>query len=120
MISVLSNCKREVISELVKRLSSANKDFELCLNAHLILLELADNDNCFGLLIQRECAESLINASCDIMNPNQGYAINVLQTILREFPFYANNLKDIAEDFQVTMGNHFLDITYSCLMVVRS
>lgn len=88
-----------MISELIRRLSSTNGDFELCLNAHMILLELADNENCFGLLIQRDIAEALINASCDIMNPNQSYALNVLQTVIKEFPFYAPKLKTLAEDF---------------------
>jgi hypothetical protein len=70
MIKVLNKCKQDVISELVRRLSSLNLDMEQCLNAHLILLELADNEDCFGQLIEKEVAEALINAACDIQNPN--------------------------------------------------
>jgi hypothetical protein len=70
MITVLNKCKQDVIVELIRRLSSWNLDVEESMNAHLILLELADNENCFGQLIEKDVAEALINAACDIKNPN--------------------------------------------------
>jgi hypothetical protein len=69
-------------------LTYKNKDFEECLNAHTILLELADHDQTFGLLVCKENFTQLIRASCDVRNPNVAYALNILVTIIKEFPNY--------------------------------
>lgn len=59
------------------------------MNAHSILLELADNDSTFGKLVEKENLTNLIKAACDIGNTlNQAYALNIIITIIREFPDY--------------------------------
>jgi len=62
------------------------------LNAHSILLELADHEATFGKLVQRENLVALIRASCDFKNKHQHYALNVLITIIREFPNYDRHI----------------------------
>jgi len=52
MVEVLAEKRQEVIAALIERLSGKNKDFENCLNAHSILLELSDNDQLFGKLVE--------------------------------------------------------------------
>jgi hypothetical protein len=69
-------------------MSSKSDDVEKCLNAHGILLELADHEATFGKLVQKDNLTALIRASCDTKNKHQQYALNVLITIIREFPNY--------------------------------
>lgn len=38
------------------------------MNAHSILLELADNEQTFGKLVEKENLTNLIKAACDIGN----------------------------------------------------
>jgi hypothetical protein len=44
MYEILNQKKQEVIHTLIERLSNSNKDLEQTLNAHTILLEIADNE----------------------------------------------------------------------------
>lgn len=91
------------------------------MNAHSILLELADNEQTFGKLVERENLTNLIKAACDINNTvNQAYALNIIITIIREFPDYEKQIgSQLSQEFTQTIGNHFLDITYSCLLTIR-
>ncbi len=50
------------------RLSISNTDLEQTLNAHSILLELADNEQTYGKLVEKENLTLLIKAACDINN----------------------------------------------------
>jgi hypothetical protein len=106
---------------LIDRISSRNRDYELCLNANLILLELSDNEHTFGKLAAKQNLEALIIAACDMNNRNQHFALNVLNTLIREFPDYDRSIgQTLALEFQSTIGNHFLDITYCCLLIIRA
>lgn len=90
------------------------------MNAHSILLELADNEQTFGKLVEKENLTNLIKAACDINNTvGQAYALNIIITIIREFPDYEKQIGHLAQEFTQTIGNHFLDITYSCLLTIR-
>ena len=63
----------------------------------------------------------MIKASCDIKNTNQAYALNILTSIIREFPDYERQIGvTLSNEFQQTVGSHFLDLTYSSLMVIRA
>jgi hypothetical protein len=87
MYLILQEKKQEVIQYLISRLSSKNTDIEQTLNAHTILLELTDNDATYGKLVEKENLIPLIKAACDINNTlNQGYALNILINIIKEFP----------------------------------
>jgi hypothetical protein len=68
MADVLNAKKQEVISTLIDNLSSRNKDFEACLNAQLVLLELVDSDQLFPKLIEVANVKRLLAAACDIRN----------------------------------------------------
>ena len=86
MHEVLQTKKQEIVTKLIAKLSARNLDLEQCLNAHSILLELADHDTTFGKLVQKENLLALIRASCDFKNVFQHYALNVLITVIKEFP----------------------------------
>jgi hypothetical protein len=68
MYKVLADKKQHVIEYLIHKLSAANKDFEQCLNAHTILVELTDNENTYGKLVEKGNLILLIKAACDINN----------------------------------------------------
>ena len=123
MSEVLSQKRQEVVVSLIDSLSSKNKDnYEACLNAHLILTELTtENEMTFLKLIQKNNIIRLMEASCDIMNPNQGYALSVLASVIKEYPEYDRDISPAqATEFQQTVGLYFHDLTYSCLLVIRS
>lgn len=89
MYEVLNQKKQEVVDFLISKLSYHNKDLEQTMNAHSVLLELADNEQTFGKLVEKENLTNLIKAACDINNTvNQAYALNIIITIIREFPDY--------------------------------
>lgn len=88
MHEVLQSKKQEIVTRLIAKLSSRNLDLEQCLNAHGILMELADHETTFGKLVQKENLLALIRASCDFKNVFQHYALNVLITVIKEFPNY--------------------------------
>jgi len=94
MSEVLSQKRQEVVVSLIDSLSSKNKDnYEACLNAHLILTELTtENEMTFLKLIQKNNIIRLMEASCDIMNPNQGYALSVLASVIKEYPEYDRDI----------------------------
>ncbi len=92
MHEVLQDKKQQIIAKLIARLSSRNTDLEECLNAHGILLELADHDSTFGKLVQKENLLALVRASCDFKNTFQHYALNVLITVIKEFPNYDRHI----------------------------
>jgi hypothetical protein len=54
MVEVLNTKRQDVIAALIDFLGPKNKDFELCLNANLIIQELADssNEHLFGRMIE--------------------------------------------------------------------
>ena len=68
MYEVLKEKKQEVVAFLINRLTHYNKDLEQTLNAHSILLELADNEQTFGKLVEKENLTNIIKAACDISN----------------------------------------------------
>ena len=53
MYEVLKAKKQEVVNYLIRQLTSSNKDLEQSLNAHSILLEMADNDQTYGKLVEK-------------------------------------------------------------------
>jgi hypothetical protein len=71
MNDVLNQKRQEVVQALIDNLSSKNhNDFEACLNAHTILIEMTEQAITFSKLIQRDNVIRLMEASCDIMNIN--------------------------------------------------
>jgi hypothetical protein len=121
MYDVLCERKQEVITFLLSKLSSKNTDLEETMNAHSVLLELADNEQTYGKLVEKENLTQLIKNACDLDNRvSQAYALNVMIFIIREFPDYEKQIGHLAAEFTQTIGNHFLDITYSCLLTIRN
>lgn len=122
MNETLNQKRQEVYKNLIESLSDKNQnDFEACLNAHLVLTEVCDNETSFTKLIIKENIVKLIEAACDICNVNQSYALAVLTYIIKEYPEnekYISNAQ--AQEFQQTVGQYFNDLTYSCIMVIRA
>jgi hypothetical protein len=42
--------------------------------------------------VQKDNLVALIAASCDLKNPNQGYAISILISIIKEYPDYERQI----------------------------
>jgi hypothetical protein len=68
MYQVLEAKKQEVVEYLISKLSSKNTNFEECLNAHTILIELTENETTYSKLVEKESLTQLIKAACDINN----------------------------------------------------
>jgi hypothetical protein len=68
MTDILNQKRQEVVETLMDRLGPANKSFENCLNAHMVLAELSDNDQLFGKLAEN--VQRLITHACNIGNVN--------------------------------------------------
>ena len=68
MHDILNEKKQEVVDFLINKLSYKNKNLEQTMNAHSVLLELADNEQTYGKLVERENLTNLIKAACDINN----------------------------------------------------
>lgn len=92
------------------------------MNAHMILVELTENETTFGKLIQRENVVKLMEAACDLQNTqNQSYALAVLTHIIKEYPDYERSIDKVhAAEFQQTIGLHFHDLTYTCLLTIST
>jgi small nuclear ribonucleoprotein (snRNP)-like protein len=100
MYQVLQKKKQEVVEFLIQRLTIHNKDIEQCLNAHAVMVELTDNENTYGKLVEKENLTSLIKAACDINNKdNQAYALNIIINIIKEFPDYDKRIGPLAGEF---------------------
>ena len=120
MHAVLSQKKQEVVALLIQSLTAQNKDVEKCLNAHYVLAELSDNENTYGKLVEKDNLTMIIRAACDINNEhNSIYALNIIIRVIKEFPDYEKKIGSLANEFTQTIGNHFLDLTYSCLIFIR-
>lgn len=105
---------------MIDRLGAKNKDFENCLNAQSVLTELIDNKKIYKRIIASENLQKLINHACDMNNINQAYALNVLASILKEFTNFENKKdSEVFEEFKILISKSFLDVTYSCLMLLR-
>lgn len=92
-LTEIHNQKRqEVIHELILKLSIKNRDFEQCMNAHTVLQELTENNQTYARLIEKQNIAHLIECTCDLKNPNQGYAANIVCSIIKEFSDYERNL----------------------------
>ena len=101
------------------RLGPGNKNFESCLNAHMVLTELSDNDQLFGKLAEN--VQRLITHACNIRNVNQSYALSALTAIFQEYPNYESHIGPVAaQQFQQTVLKAFFDTTYTCLLMLRS
>jgi small nuclear ribonucleoprotein (snRNP)-like protein len=100
MYQVLQKKKQEVVEFLIQRLTIHNKDIEQCLNAHAVMVELTDNENTYGKLVEKENLTSLIKAACDLNNKdNQAYALNIIINIIKEFPDYDKRIGPLAGEF---------------------
>lgn len=72
MVQTIKEKRQEVIGTLIEQgLSGRNRgDLEACLNAHLILSELTDQEITYSSLILKENITRLIEAACDLLNEN--------------------------------------------------
>lgn len=70
------------------------------MNAHTILLEMADNEQTYGKLVEKDNLTQLIKYACDLDNRvGQAYALNVMINIIREFPDYEKQIGHLAAEF---------------------
>lgn len=85
-----------------------------------MLSELADSKKVYKRIIDSKNVQALINHACDMNNKNQAYALSVLTNILKQLGDY-DHKKDVQEfiDFKMLMSKSFLDVTYSCLLLLR-
>jgi|LauGreDrversion4_2_1035121.scaffolds.fasta_scaffold179408_2 hypothetical protein len=88
MRQILNERRQEVISTLIDRLGPKGFDFESVLNAQTVLTELGDSKKIYKRIISTKNIQTLINHACNMNNPNQSYALNVLATILKQLGDY--------------------------------
>jgi len=62
MMLKLAEKRKEVVAALASLLTSANSDVEQCLNSNYILIELADNEVSFPLVVEPSVLEVLLEA----------------------------------------------------------
>lgn len=100
MYSILQARKQEVVELLLSKISAKNTDLEQTMNAHTILLEMADNEQTYGKLVEKDNLTQLIKYACDLDNRvGQSYALNVMINIIREFPDYEKQIGHLAAEF---------------------
>lgn len=89
MAEVLGLKRQEVVATLIERLgcpADKKEDLENCLNANMVLSELAESEQLYPKLVEAQNLQRLAQHACDTSNPHQPYALNVLATILKEYP----------------------------------
>ena len=118
---IFNHCRQEVITTLIDHLGPKNADLENTLNAQLVLTELVENKKIYKRITEGQNITKLINFACEMRNVNQAYALNVLTLILKEFTTF--DLSKDSEEFneiRLSMQKSFLDVTYSCLLILRA
>lgn len=88
MRQILNERRQEVIFSLIESLGPKGTDFENVLNAQTVLCELSDTKKIYKRIISTKNIQTLINHACNMNNPNQAYALNVLATILKQLGDY--------------------------------
>ena len=64
------------------------------MNAQMIMLEMVDNEHAYGRLLENgDHVNELIVSACDLKNPSQAYALNVLMSIIKEFPEHETTIE---------------------------
>ncbi len=101
MLKTLNERRQEVVAGLIEKLGAKNlRDFESCLNANGILMELIESEQLYGKIVEGANLSKLIVNACDMRNPNQAWALNVLASVIKEYPNYENQLSgSIQQDF---------------------
>jgi hypothetical protein len=93
-----------VFTTLISRLGTPpnkQEDLELCLNAALVLGEVAECEQLFGKLAESQNLNQLALNACDGSNPHQAYALQAFATILKEYPNHVSSLtEEQKQDFQ--------------------
>ena len=112
-----------VIHTLIDRLSYKNKDdMHMTLNASAVLQEFCENYNFFHLLVEPENLKKIVQVTCstDANKQNQAYALNFLTQIINQFVEQdASFFKERREGLVDRLLEHFVDISYNCIMIRR-
>eukprot|EP00347_Sterkiella_histriomuscorum_P000409 403375977 len=117
----LDATRLNIILKLYKNLDSSTSNIHLCLTAQQYLLSESKSSKIYPLMIKQNNIKTLIQIACDFNNKFQQYALNVLSELISVFPQHDQDLDlESLQDFQQVIGTHFLDLTYSCLLILRS
>lgn len=121
MQTILQKKSLSICLDLLDALSNKNNDLEKTLNANTVLFEFCDNDHCFAMLTNPEVLNKLIKICCQATTnvTSLSYALNLLQTIIKEF---GNNEKEISDErkqqIQMLFVKHFPDMAYNCILIL--
>lgn len=123
MKEVLHERGIDVVAKLLDALSPKNKnDIHKAMNAHTVLQEFVDNENCFPILTQRVSLKKLVDI-CFMTEENKlnlPYALGLLTTIINQFLEHEKALfQDKKEEFFEIFAHYFKDLVTNCLIILR-
>ena len=117
---LLNMKQKEIAYQLIQKLSWRNTNAHEVLDAQSVLIELAECESSFPLLIQKDCIETLIDVTFEPSNENNTYGLHVFSCIIKQFQEYANELApELSGCFKQMIADRFLDITYSVLIILN-
>ncbi len=97
--------QNQVILRLIMKLGRTNSDYEQVLNSQTILVDLAESEFSFSLVIQKENLENIIYQACDNENENQAYALHILTTISKQYGDYEKEIsRNLSNEFSEIMA----------------
>lgn len=112
-----------VVTSLIEKISQSNKDnMHMTLNASTALNEFCENEAFFQILTQPKVVRQIVHVVCstDANAQNQPYALNFLTTLISQFMEQENSFfKDRKEEQVDTILNHFRDLCYNNLLILR-
>ena len=123
MQQVLKEKSQMVVNTLIDYLSIKNKDdLHKTLNACTILTDFCDNESFFQILTTPESIKRIVNVviSTDANAQNQPYALHFFTQLIMQFSEQeASFFKDRKEEAMNALFEHFNDLCYNCLMILR-
>ena len=123
MQAILLAKGQKILLGLLDAFSHKNDDLERTLNANTIFMEFCENDHCFAMLTNPDVLQKLIKICCQTQNnlPNLAYALNLLQTIIKEFGGAEKEISDERkQQIQLLFVKYFPDMAYNCVMILMS
>ena len=123
MQAILRAKGQRILLGLLDAFSHKNDDLERTLNANAILMEFCENDHCFAMLTHPDVLQKLIRVCCQTQRnlTNLAYALNLLQTIIREFGGAEKEISDERkQQIQLLFVKYFPDMAYNCVMILMA
>ena len=112
-----------VVNSLLDKISYKNKDdLHMALNASTVLVDFCENESFFQILTQPDVMKKIVQVVCctDEDAQNQHYALNFLTQMITQFAEQDSSFfKDKKEEALDTLMEHFQDLCYNCMMILR-